>query len=147
MHMISYRQYVPSDREAVYSISKKSNLEGYDIAELDELYEDWPEGQLVACDSETVIGFLSGKIHDASRTRVYMFAVLPDYRSKGIGQHLLDDFYQLTSKLGYPNVILEVRETNIRAQVLYARNGFVKIDEIRGLYVSGELAYRLEKVL
>ena len=40
MHMISYRQYVPSDREAVYSISKKSNLEGYDIAELDELYED-----------------------------------------------------------------------------------------------------------
>lgn len=147
MNMISYRQYTPADREAVYSISMQSKLESYNIEELDELYNDWPKGQLVACDSEKVIGFISGKIHDDSRTRVYMFAVLPDYRSKGIGQHLLDDFYSLSMNLGYPRVILEVRESNVRAQALYRRNGFTKVDVIKGLYASGELAYRLEKVL
>lgn len=145
--MITYRQYEPSDRDAVYSISKKSFHEGYDIAELDELYRDWPEGQLVACDSDKVIGFVSGKIQDESRTRVYMFAVSPDYRCKGIGQHLLDEFYDLTSRLGYPKVILEVLDRNERAQALYSRNGFVKIGEIVGLYVSGDLAYRFEKTL
>lgn len=58
----------------------------------------------------------------------------------------MDHFYEL-SRPEFDSVILEVRESNIRAQALYYRNGFVKIGEIEGLYSSGELAYRLEKRL
>jgi len=76
-----------------------------------------------------------------------MLAVLPEYRSKGIGQSMLDFFYSITKEIGFDRVILEVRETNVKAQKLYSRNDFKKIEEIRGLYVSGELAYRLERGL
>lgn len=76
-----------------------------------------------------------------------MFAIKSEYRSKGIGQRMMDLFYDISRREGFESVILEVRETNIRAQKLYARNGFVKIGEIKGLYVSGELAYRLQRDL
>ena len=55
-----FRNYNESDRDLVYGISRESGLEGYDISELDVLYGDWPEGQLIAEDDGIVIGFLSG---------------------------------------------------------------------------------------
>lgn len=57
---VKIRNYLPSDREVVYNISNISHLEGYDISELDILYNDWKEGQLVAEMDGRVIGFLSG---------------------------------------------------------------------------------------
>lgn len=72
--------------------------------------------------------------------------MLPEYRSRSIGQQLMNTFFDLSYN-SFDSVILEVRETNLRAQSLYYRNGFKKIGELTGLYISGELAYRLQKKL
>ena len=142
------RGYGSADRRAVFEISITSELEPYEISELDELYYSWPDGQYVAYDTEKerTVGFISGKIHDAGTNRIYMFAVLPEYRSKGIGQMLLNNFYSVSGKMG-SDVILEVRSSNVRAKKLYESNDFIETCRISGLYVNGEEAIRMKKII
>jgi len=140
------RGYQPADKQDVFDISNASGLEPYDISELDELFSSWPEGQHVAYDAENekTVGFLSGRIHRPETNRIYMFAVMPGYRSRGIGQLLLDGFFSLSRDMG-SDVILEVRASNGRARRLYDSNGFVEVCRISGMYASGEEAVRMKK--
>jgi ribosomal protein S18 acetylase RimI-like enzyme len=146
MNGIVCKRYEPINRQIVFDISNISNLEPYDISELDDLYSSWPDGQYVAYDieNEKTVGFISGKIHDEQTNRIYMFAVLPEYRSQGVGQMLLNQFYSISEGMG-SDIILEVRASNIRAKKLYDSNGFVEICRINGLYANGEEAVRMKR--
>ena len=148
MNTIVCKEYTPADRQIVFDISKISNLEPYDISELDDLYHSWPDGQYLAYNTieKKIVGFILGKKHDAHTNRIYMFAILPEYRSRGIGQMMLDKFYSI-SEYTNSDVILEVRTTNIRAKKLYDSNNFIEICRIKGLYASGEEAIRMKRVI
>ncbi|NLG71558.1 MAG: ribosomal protein S18-alanine N-acetyltransferase [Chloroflexi bacterium] len=65
-----------------------------------------------------VIWFIVDEAHIAS------IAVHPDYRGRGIGQHLIARSLQETIRKGFQVATLEVRENNLTAQKLYQRFGF-----------------------
>ncbi len=64
---------------------------------------------------------------------VATIAVHPDYRRRGIGQHLLANALLGAQKEGAALAYLEVRRSNSGAQALYERFGFV-VDGVRPRY-------------
>jgi len=51
-------------------------------------------------------------------------AVAPAARRAGIGTLALQAIEHIARACGLPRVVLEVRETNLAAQLLYRRNGY-----------------------
>ena len=59
----------------------------------------------------------------ADEAELLLLAVAPDYRRRGIGQMLLDDFVERARDIGANRVHLEVREGN-PAVIMYRKAGF-----------------------
>jgi ribosomal-protein-alanine N-acetyltransferase len=60
----------------------------------------------------------------ADESEIANFAVAPSARRMGIGGRLLDRIIDAASTFGAATVFLEVRESNVAAQSLYASRGF-----------------------
>ncbi len=61
-------------------------------------------------------------------------AVHPTFRGQGIGDRLLRELTNRAIQRGATRMTLEVRPTNLVAQTLYARHGFVQRGVRRGYY-------------
>ena len=61
-------------------------------------------------------------------------AVHPTFRGQGIGDRLLRELTERAIQRGATRMTLEVRPTNLVAQTLYARHGFVQRGIRRGYY-------------
>ena len=90
---------------------------------------------MVALQRELVVGFMIYELHKM-RLDVLNFAVDPQARRLGVGRTMVD---KLTSKLsnqpGRLNRIeLEVRETNLDAQLFFQRCGFRAVSTLRDFY-------------
>ncbi|MGT2745284.1 ribosomal protein S18-alanine N-acetyltransferase [Streptococcus phocae subsp. phocae] len=79
-------------------------------------------------DQEQMIGFLAIQ-YLLGEIEITNIAVLPTYQGQGIASQLLK---QLDSSLG--PVFLEVRQSNEKAQRLYARHGFEIVGERKEYY-------------
>jgi [ribosomal protein S18]-alanine N-acetyltransferase len=66
---------------------------------------------------------------------VTTFAVLPDWRRRGVGGYLLSALMELATELGARVATLEVRVSNRPARALYARFGFRPVG-VRPRYYS-----------
>ncbi|MFN8005649.1 MAG: ribosomal protein S18-alanine N-acetyltransferase [Terriglobia bacterium] len=74
--------------------------------------------------------------------------VAPAFLSKGVGQELLNTCLDLSEKLRFPRVLLEVRQSNERAIRFYKKNGFQKIGERKDYYSDPrENAWVMERVI
>lgn len=84
--------------------------------------------------------FVRGEIH------ITTVAVRPEYRGRKYGELLLCAIVDFALNKGADLISLEVRASNIRAQRLYEKYGFVKTGLRPRYYESGEDAYimRLE---
>ncbi|MEA3406155.1 MAG: ribosomal protein S18-alanine N-acetyltransferase [Pseudomonadota bacterium] len=71
------------------------------------------------------------------------FCVSPDYHRQGVGKAALVKLKEKLKESGFSIVFLEVRESNIAAQALYAQNSFsrdgLRKDYYRGLAWSEDL--------
>lgn len=88
---------------------------------------------MVAEYEDRVVGFMIYELHK-SRIHVLNFAVLPEYRRCGVGSQMLA---RLTAKLSTQRrsrIILEVRETNLPAQLFFRENGFRAVSVLHGYY-------------
>lgn len=105
----------------------------------------WSEDDLLEClrkcdcisivieDNETIAGFLVYELHK-SKLVVINFAVHPAYRRKGIGSQMVR---YLTDKLIPPRrrrILLEIRETNLAAQLFFRACGFRAVNVLRNQY-------------
>ncbi len=61
-------------------------------------------------------------------------AVCPDYRKRGIADAILTAVFAKAQKRGTQTVYLEVRESNISAQKLYEKHGFVSCGIRKNFY-------------
>lgn len=61
-------------------------------------------------------------------------AVTERARRRGIGTRLLEAVVAWLAERGVREVFLEVRESNVQAQRLYARHGFAEVGRRRGYY-------------
>ena len=88
---------------------------------------------MVAEQEDRVVGFMIYELH---KTRLHLLnlAVSKDYRRRGVGAQMLA---KLTAKLSTQRrtrILLEVRETNLPAQVFFRTLGFRAVSVLRDFY-------------
>ena len=84
---------------------------------------------------EPVVGFSLSR-HGFEEEELLLFAVLPEYRGKGIGARLLARFAETANRRGAKQLLLEMRRRN-PAERLYRSFGFIQIGERPKYYRQG----------
>lgn len=99
---------------------------------------------MVAGRDTTVVGFMIYELHK-NRLHLLNFAVAQSARRTGVGSSMVD---KLSSKLTADRrnrIMLEVRETNLDAQIFFRERGFRAISVLRSFYEdSPEDAYLMQ---
>lgn len=121
--------------------------------ERDSFAFNWTEDDFLAClrqrncigmiaeSHERVLGFMIYELH---RTRLHIlnFAVAPECRRLGVGTQMVEKLQNKLSQQRRQEVILEVRETNLHAQLFFHKQGFRAVEILRTHYYdSNEDAY------
>ncbi len=88
---------------------------------------------MVAEHDDQVIGFMIYELHQ-DQLHILNFAVRPDYRRRNIGRQMIDKLVGKLSQQRRTRIILEVRETNLAAQLFFQRMGFRAITVLRDYY-------------
>ncbi len=99
---------------------------------------------MVAESGEKVVGFMIYELHK-SKLHILNFAVHPSFRRLGVGSQMVAKLISKLSSHRRTRISLEVRETNLAAQVFFSKQGFRALRVLRGFYDdSGEDAYLME---
>jgi len=88
---------------------------------------------MVAEFDDQVVGFMIYELHK-SRLQILNFSVHNDFRRRGVGTSMAD---KLISKLSHQRrnrILLEVRETNLAAQLFFRAAGFRAVAVMRDFY-------------
>ncbi len=88
---------------------------------------------MVAENDEQVVGFMIYELHN-SQLHILNFAVRPDYRRRNIGQQMVEKLIGKLSQQRRNRIVLEVRETNLAAQLFFQKMGFRAITVLRDYY-------------
>ena len=89
-------------------------------------------GMVAECE-ERVVGFMIYELHK-SRLHVLNFAVSPKWRRRGVGQQMMEKLVNKLSHQRRNRILLEVRETNLTAQLFFKGVGFKAISVLRDFY-------------
>ena len=90
---------------------------------------------MVAEVGEQVVGYMIYELHK-NRLHILNFAVDPEFRRRGVGAAMIE---KLRGKLSHDRrnrIMLEVRETNLDAQLFYKSQGFRAISILRDYYIE-----------
>ncbi|MBI3465905.1 MAG: ribosomal protein S18-alanine N-acetyltransferase [Planctomycetes bacterium] len=91
-----------------------------------------------------VLGFMIYELHK-SKLHVLNLAVHPDQRREGIGSQMVAKLISKLHQQRRARVVLEVRETNLAAQLFLQSHGFRAISVLRNHYDdSSEDAYVMQ---
>lgn len=94
-----------------------------------------------------IVGFMIYELHK-SRLRLLNFAIDPQARRQGIGAQMMLRLADKLSQQRRREIILEVRETNLAAQLFFRAVGFVALGVLRDRYDdTTEDAYLMRYVL
>ena len=88
---------------------------------------------MVAERNEEVAGFMIYELHK-TRIHILSFAVHPGFRRQNVGSAMVE---KLVSKLAYQRrnrIVLEVRETNLPAQLFFRKLGFRATGVLKSFY-------------
>jgi len=88
---------------------------------------------MVAEYQERVVGFMIYELHK-SRLHILNFSVANEFRRFGVGQQMV---HKLINKLTHRRrnrIMLEIRETNLPAQLFFSKSGFRAITVLRDFY-------------
>lgn len=98
-----------------------------------------------AQDGEKLVGFIAADLRRSQATAwIATFAILPEYRRKGIGARLLE---LCEENITLPLIRLCVRETNLPAIQLYSKVGYQQVDTWKKYYRGGDNALVFEKAV
>ncbi len=144
LHPLDIRPATAADAPAVGEIARQA-FRGYDShyhadprldrAACDALYVDWAERScrersvadavLLAEISATPIGFLTLKQISPSEADGRLYAVLPTFQGRGIGQALLIAALHWCKEQALQSMVISTQITNLPSQISWARVGFV----------------------
>ncbi|MDE7279419.1 MAG: ribosomal protein S18-alanine N-acetyltransferase [Oscillospiraceae bacterium] len=97
-----------------------------------EALEDEKAVTLAAFCGGILCGFITG-VYLLDMADIYSCAVSAEYRKKGVGKRLLEEFFSALPD-GVNSVGLEVRENNIPAIKLYEKTGFERVGLRKDFY-------------
>ena len=99
---------------------------------------------MVAEHDNHVVGFMIYELHK-TRLHILNFAVGPAFRRLGIGAQMIDKLINKLSQQRRQEIVLEVRETNLAAQLFFRAQGFKAMRVLRTYYEdSGEDAFQMQ---
>lgn len=99
---------------------------------------------MVAEHGERVVGFMIYELHK-TRLHILNFAVAKGMRNRGIGRQMADKLASKLSSQRRTKITLEVRETNLPAQLFFKKVGFRATTVLRSYYEdSPEDAYVMQ---
>ena len=99
---------------------------------------------MVAEHDDRVVGFM---VYELNKTRLHVlnFAVASEYRRRGVGSQMIAKLVGKLSSQRRTRVVLEVRETNLPAQIFFRENGFRAVSVMRSYYEdTPEDAYTMQ---
>lgn len=88
---------------------------------------------MVAEYDERVVGFMVYELHK-DQLHVLNFSVRPDVRRRGIGEQMVNKLVGKLSRKGRNRIVLEIRETNLAAQMFFKNLGFKAVSVLRDYY-------------
>lgn len=88
---------------------------------------------MVAEFEEQVVGFMIYELHK-TRLHVLNFAVNPEFRRRAVGQAMMGKLVSKLSNQRRNRILLEVRETNLEAQLFFRNIGFKAVSVLRDFY-------------
>src|SRR5206468_8244978 len=99
---------------------------------------------MVAEQGEKVVGFMIYELHK-QKLHILNFAVHPTCRRLGVGAQMVAKLISKLSSHRRTRITLEVRETNLAAQLFFRAQGFRAVKVLRGYYEdSGEDAFLMQ---
>ena len=136
------RSMRPDDRADVLRIEEASFPDAWTAGVLDYWLSNGASGHILEREGRCVGFFLVLLAGD--HLHLVNLAVAPDERRKGIGSLALRKIDKIAWAYGLPRIELEVRETNLAAQLLYRRNGYRAVGIVRSYYPDQD-AYKMTK--
>jgi ribosomal-protein-alanine N-acetyltransferase len=115
------------------------------VIEAGSFAQPWAETDFLAClkqrncigmvylDGEIVKGFVIYELHRHS-LHILNFAVHPDCRLQGVGAAMCEKLFHKLSQQRRTEITVEVRDSNLSAQLFFQRQGFQAVKVIRGHY-------------
>jgi ribosomal-protein-alanine N-acetyltransferase len=88
---------------------------------------------MVAELDDRVVGFMIYELHK-NRLHVLNFAVAGAFRRQGIGAQMITKLIGKLSQQRRSRILLEVRETNLSAQLFFRASGFKAVSVLREFY-------------
>jgi ribosomal-protein-alanine N-acetyltransferase len=124
--------------------------------EHDSFEFNWTEEDFLAClrqrncigmvaeHDNRVVGFMIYELHK-TKLHILNFAVAPVFRRLAVGAQMIEKLINKLSQQRRQEIVLEVRETNLAAQLFYQSQGFRAVRVLRGHYAdSAEDAYVMQ---
>jgi ribosomal-protein-alanine N-acetyltransferase len=88
---------------------------------------------MVAEYDEKVVGFMIYELHK-DQLHVLNFSVRPDVRRRGIGMQMVNKLVGKLSQQRRNRIVLEIRETNLAAQMFFKNLNFRAVSVLRDYY-------------
>ena len=88
---------------------------------------------MVAEHDDQVVGFMIYELNK-NRIQVLNFAVAPDFRRRAVGTQMVAKLIGKLSAQRRTRIALEVRETNLAAQLFFRTTGFRAVTVLRNFY-------------
>jgi [ribosomal protein S18]-alanine N-acetyltransferase len=88
---------------------------------------------MVAEHSERIVGFMIYELHK-NRLHILNFAVHPEFSRRGVGDQMIRKLISKLAPQRRSRIMLEVRETNLAAQLFFKQLGFRAISLLREFY-------------
>jgi len=102
---------------------------------------------MVAEHDHRIVGFMIYELHK-SKLRILNFAVSPTNRRQNVGSQMIRRLVDKLSQQRRKEIVLEVRETNLSAQLFFQSQGFRAVSVLRSHYDdSDEDAYVMRYLL
>jgi ribosomal-protein-alanine N-acetyltransferase len=97
--------------------------------------------------SDEMIAFAFVMTNENNAAHLTTIGVAPEHRRRNVAMRLLDHVDDALRKRGMTTMMLEVRVSNVTAQDLYRRAGYIIVQRIGKYYSNGEDCFLMMKAL
>ena len=130
------REWTLSDNEAIERLERECFITPWDRKMLDDCFTNAFYG-LVEEREGKIVGYV-GSIFDIWEAEILLVAVDEGHRRRNIAEGLMSAIIEKHRSAGREKIFLEVRRSNIAAQGLYRKLGFVKVGVRERYYENTE---------
>jgi ribosomal-protein-alanine N-acetyltransferase len=88
---------------------------------------------MVAEWDDKIVGYMIYELHK-NRLHILNFAVAPQFRRRGVGARMTTKLVAKLTAQRRSRILLEVRETNLAAQLFFRNQGFRAVSVLRDFY-------------